>query len=200
MTYYPDLAESTMIDAGPHIRAIGWLDNKHPFPVGDAPVEFVQRLRELVATGYASIEALGWGVFMGGHTCELCHGAMKSLNLGVPAGDLLYVAPEMIGHYVEKHRYLPPPGFIEAVLKSPLPGTPEYSEIVSPFRDLHREYSDRQTESMYDLAARNAVKNGADPLAIKSATLAMFGNDCDQYCNKVTSIVAKMLEASGRAH
>jgi len=52
----------------------------------------------------------------------------------VPADGLLYVAPEMISHYVVDHDYLPPSELIEAVLRSPIPGTEEYTVCITRFR------------------------------------------------------------------
>jgi hypothetical protein len=78
----------------------------------------------------------------GFHRCELCREFTSHRNLGVPADDLLYVAPEMISHYVEEHEYLPPREFIDAVLASPMPGTEEYASAVAHFRELHKKYQE----------------------------------------------------------
>jgi hypothetical protein len=53
--------------------------------------------------------------------------------LGVPGRTVLYVAPEMILHYVTDHRYLPPAEFVEAVTTCPLPGTPAYAAAIAAF-------------------------------------------------------------------
>jgi hypothetical protein len=66
----------------------------------------------------------------GGRSCCLSSAAG---NVSVPAGAVLFVAPEMVAHYVEKHGYLPPQEFVEAVLAAPLPGTPNYTDAVEPF-------------------------------------------------------------------
>jgi hypothetical protein len=71
----------------------------------------------------------------GPHTSEFCKEFRASGNLGIPADGVLFVAPEMVAHYVEKHEYLPPPEFIQAVLMTPAPGTVEYAEAVRPFVD-----------------------------------------------------------------
>ncbi len=75
---------------------------------------------------------------MGPHQCELCHSFMASGNIGVPTGDLLYVAPEMLAHYITAHRYAPPAEFVAALMASPLPGTPEYHDAVARFRVYER--------------------------------------------------------------
>jgi hypothetical protein len=57
----------------------------------------------------------------------------------VPGGDLLFVAPEMVMHYIEQHGYRPPAEFVAAVLRSPLPDTEEYQIIMEPFWHWHRD-------------------------------------------------------------
>jgi hypothetical protein len=81
------------------------------------------------------VEALGWGASGGYHTCEFCGKAWGSGTFRVPAGDRVFFVPEMIAHYVEAHRYVPPAEFTEAVLTCPLPGTPEYEAAVAPFAE-----------------------------------------------------------------
>ena len=145
MSWYPDLGTVTLIDEGPHVRAVGWLaakgwfSPKKSFPTGETSIEFLLRLYQFAKHWADSTEALGWGLFLGVHGCELCDKFQSSGNFGVPAGELLYVAPEMIAHYVEVHQYCPPAEFITAVMNSPLPGTEEYRTAVEPFRKLHEQ-------------------------------------------------------------
>lgn len=113
--------------------AVGWLHPKHEFPRGAAPDEFVAKLKRLAACWGESIEALGWGVALGVHTCEFCQKALASGTFGVPAGDAIFHAPEMIAHYVEQHGYLPPEEFIAAALACPIPGTKAYAAAVESF-------------------------------------------------------------------
>ena len=129
-----------MVAVGEHVRAVGWLSNDNPFPRGDVPAEFVARLREFVALAAKSAEALWFPAFGGLHTCELCDQVHDGHNFGVPAGELLFVAPGMVAHYVEQHEYQPPPEFIAAVLASPLPGTMEYEAATAEFRRRHKEW------------------------------------------------------------
>lgn len=139
MSWYPDLGRVTMIDAGDHVRAVGWLSDEHPFPESDVPEDVVERIRTFAARWGEGVEALGWCLLAGPHNCELCGDFRASGNFGVPSADLLYVAPEMLLHYVEKHRYRAPEAFQAAILKSPLPGTDEYRSAVEPFRQLHQQ-------------------------------------------------------------
>jgi hypothetical protein len=140
MTWYPDLGKKTIVTEGPHVRAIGWLSSEHEFPTGVVPPAVLERVREFCQRWQDGLEALSFGLCMGPHQCELCHSFLASGNVGVPAGDLLYVFPEMLAHYIEAHRYAPPAEFVTAILASPLPGTPEYHDAVAKFRDYQREH------------------------------------------------------------
>ncbi|MBX7101376.1 MAG: hypothetical protein K1X89_26920 [Myxococcaceae bacterium] len=134
MAYFRDLGTSTQIAEGAFVRAVGWLAKGHDFPTGPVPEEFRERLKAFSLGWGQSVEALGWPVAAGPHACEFCSASHASGNFGVPAGALLYVCPEMLGHYVDSHRYRPPDAFVSAVLASPVPGTAEYAEAVRPFR------------------------------------------------------------------
>ena len=140
MTFYADMGTESMIDAGDHIRAVGWLSAGQPFAQGDVPPEFLDRLREFVRLWWPSTEAMGWCLTLGKHCCEFCHDFYAGGNLGVPDGSTLFAAPEMIAHYVEKHQYRPPAEFIAAVLKSPLPGTEEYRAAVENVLEPYLNY------------------------------------------------------------
>jgi hypothetical protein len=83
------------------------------------------------------------GAAGGFHTCEFCGQAHGVGNFGVPSGDLLFVAPEMAVHYIEKHGYSPPAEFVEAVLRSSLLDTEESQLIADPFWHRHREIIER---------------------------------------------------------
>jgi hypothetical protein len=151
MSFFPDMGTDSMVTAGEHVRAVGWLHPDHEYTKGDVPVEFLLRLKTFIASSGASSEALYFGAFFGFHTCEFCdhvhgvsdfgvpNGVHGSRNFGVPDGDLLFVAPEMIGHYVEQHGYCPPPEFVAALMRSPLPESEEYRILTEPFWHLHRD-------------------------------------------------------------
>jgi hypothetical protein len=100
---------------------------------------------------------LYFGAFGGLHTCEFCGRAHGINNFGVPSGDLLFVAPELVVHYIEEHGYSPPAAFVEAVLRSPLPDTEEYQLITEPFWHKHREAVERM------IAADHPIDNSPPP-------------------------------------
>ncbi len=51
-------------------------------------------------------------------------------NLYVPAERCVYVAPSMIAHYVDVHRYEPPAAFWEAVMNCPEMGSEKYRQAL----------------------------------------------------------------------
>jgi hypothetical protein len=134
MTFFPDLGTETQVAGGDFVQAVGWLYIEQPYPQGTVPPAFADRLRQFAGRWAESTQALGLPMSLGFHTCEFCGEARGYGNFGVPHGDVLFVAPEMIAHYVEAHRYAPPSEFIEAILKAPLPGTEEYRAAAERFR------------------------------------------------------------------
>jgi hypothetical protein len=133
MAYFPDLGTETQIAMAPFVRAVGWLAATQPYSVGQTSPGFVEKLRQLARHWGASTSALAWPAACGPHTCEFCGKVRASGNFGVPSNAILYVAPEMVAHYVEAHGYRPPDAFIEAVLACPHPDTSEYAQVVRPF-------------------------------------------------------------------
>jgi hypothetical protein len=133
----------TPVAEGEHVRAVGWLHPDHPYTTGEVPGEFVVRLKEFVARSAQSAEALWFGAAAGLHTCEFCGQVHGVNNFGVLGDDALFVAPEMVVHYVQRHGYRPPEEFIAAVLRSPLPDTDEYQLLSEPYWHMHREFIER---------------------------------------------------------
>lgn len=131
--FYRDLGRETEIVQGEYVRAVGWLDAGHAFPTGSVGNEGLERISAYAQRWAASVIALGWPVSGGPHTCHLCGAFRASGNFGVPDGDVLFVCPEMISHYVALHSYLPPPEFLSAIRRAPLPESPEYDAAVSRF-------------------------------------------------------------------
>jgi hypothetical protein len=76
------------------------------------------------------------------HDCEFClyEPPMGLHNLFVPAGDRIYVCPELILHYMIAHHYRPPHEFCQAVLACPEMRSKSYFDalLASGGRDLVR--------------------------------------------------------------
>jgi hypothetical protein len=113
--YLEDLAPCrvTPIDSEPTAKSIGWLDQAYPFPTGDTSKKFRSILRRLVK----DIKNPMWGF----HECEFCEGRRSQGNGEIhvvgPDGTI-YIAPQLVVHYVEIHNYLPTQEFIDAILSS----------------------------------------------------------------------------------
>ena len=139
--YYPDLTPFTYSRAvcGTHVLNIGWLSRSAQFPIGDTSEEFRRALRKLAENPVH--------LCAGRHKCEFCDFRRLEIPAGngeihVPAaaGSVVYAAPELVPHYVEEHRYLPPTEFIEAVvayraMKIPWEGIRTYWEGLLPLLD-----------------------------------------------------------------
>ena len=122
---------------------VGWLDDTHPFNIGDVSEEFVDALFDLCLNPSNQMR--------GFHVCPFCstppsspmrikrggqemvidvpqhmfmeRGGRKawlgSAEIRVSGKDgIIYAAPTMVYHYVAAHNYLPPDEFIQAVLSS----------------------------------------------------------------------------------
>ncbi|MDM7991825.1 MAG: hypothetical protein QUS11_00760 [Candidatus Fermentibacter sp.] len=127
MAYYRDLSrfryESGLLHGG---LSVGWLTWWLPYRRGRAPEGFPAALLDL-CMGPKAVQHRGL------HYCPFCfrwrqgspirlrHDGREALLGGSivavrhPDGTI-FAAPDLICHYVEIHRYLPPAKFIEAVL------------------------------------------------------------------------------------
>lgn len=113
MAYFPDLTPHVYSSVDGSLN-VGWLSKDEPFPTGDVPDGFLARLRLVPVVN----------LYRGVHACEFCsHRAgridwAKSGNgeFKVTHAGVTYTAPALVAHYIEAHRYLPPQGFIDAVM------------------------------------------------------------------------------------
>jgi hypothetical protein len=141
--YIPDLTEygylESYLRAG--LLAIGWLDADHAFPTGDAPEQVLDRLWKYIERPIA--QTRGW------HSCPFC-ATTRAIRVRRDAADHLlgdaeirvfsntgeaYAAPNLIHHYMETHRYLPPAPFLDAVRMGPLPGTATYEALIQGYTE-----------------------------------------------------------------
>ena len=126
----PDLSNNCYLASGDTLRAIGWLEAGHRFSVGEAPRDFVAALRSHLADPFGLMD------FCGNHQCSLCpsgSGPFGNGELIIPSDTYCYVAPVLVGHYVEQHGYLPPDQFISAVMQSPPQQSAQYFSLLEPF-------------------------------------------------------------------
>lgn len=128
MAWIEDL---TVCDSRYSLKAIGWLSKDKPFPVGEVPEDFFEKLCQLLVNPW-SPPALP--VTAGRHRCDLCQfsgGAenisykqyqiqsWSSSSLYVPGLHRIYVSPASLAHYIDAHCYQPPAEYVEAVMQCP---------------------------------------------------------------------------------
>ena len=110
-----------------HILAVGWLGQGLPYSRGPTARDVFDRLLLFAAQPWQPC------VSMGVHECELCQFAgerVGSSNLYIPFDGKIYVAPELITHYINAHYYQPPRVFCEAVLACPAMDSMEYKQLL----------------------------------------------------------------------
>jgi hypothetical protein len=143
MTYYKDLSDYRYVkditgredaevewlhedNSSYQLLNVGWLDGRFPFPSGSF------HGKEKTLKIIANYCRYSFHITMGMHICNICEDPyLGLLRLDQPSfycfigdgeiyikGDknIIYVAPTLIYHYIEKHRYIPPKSFIEALL------------------------------------------------------------------------------------
>ena len=139
----PQIEEGIIYKRRTSIVNIGWLDNQHPFITGFSSELFLDKLFKLYIiqrkNGYR-----GFHVCQLCHTIKSSSVTLKNkgqeITIDLPdpmimekggrtaligsreilvhnGKGIVYVAPNMICHYVAEHNYLPPQEFIHAVLE-----------------------------------------------------------------------------------
>jgi hypothetical protein len=134
--YFPDLTMYRYLNQVEltNVLNVGWLDKDAPFPVGDVPVGFLDRLK--LWMGKARVNQS-----RGLYECNICKpvqwpllpldqhprldvGEGKGILMGhwevwIPSlSKKIYAAPALIYHYVELHRYRPPDEYVASVMSS----------------------------------------------------------------------------------
>lgn len=127
MAYFPDLSNERQLASGDDVRAVGWLDRNYTFTTGSVNHDFLQILKRHIAERWTIV------LMMGIHECELCSKFASAGNLIIPTETVVYIAPEMISHYIEVHNYKPPDEFIKAVIDCPEQESSKYMNLVQKF-------------------------------------------------------------------
>ncbi len=123
MTTLDDLATVALAD-GRVALAVGWLGGESDFPCSEAPDQIVADLRLLAAVPK--------NVQRGLHYCEFCDAESPLVSrseldepvvqgtgeIWIDDGDVRFVSPTLIVHYVEAHHYHPPERFRVAVARA----------------------------------------------------------------------------------
>ena len=127
IVYFEDLTPYSYGRSTPaeNVLNVGWLSLGQPFTTGSTSERFVAELAVLAADPV--------DITRGIHLCEFCPPPPRTLTpaglpmidpidgtfgngeIRVTSGEVTYVAPVLILHYVVAHRYLPPTEFVRAV-------------------------------------------------------------------------------------
>jgi hypothetical protein len=126
MAFYEDLSPYNYHHHSKKELNIGWLQIDQPFPIGEVPIGFMERLNLYLNSDFTLFH------YMGDHDCEFCDKRESACcEIRVVSNEgIAYAAPELIRHYIEVHNYLPTQEFIDAVMSGPSPGSDEYNNIV----------------------------------------------------------------------
>lgn len=137
--FYRDLSHESDVEHGSHVRAVGWLSKDHPYAIGHVSGQFLTSLHWHICTAWQPRRKSGI------HLCAFCPQPLPNgryiggnTNVWIPTRDRIYVAPELILHYIRAHGYNPPTEFAIAVLACPEQGSPEYLRLMDRFRSKRR--------------------------------------------------------------
>lgn len=126
--YYEDLSpyHHRLPSILPGVLCVGWIDVFHDYSIGDTPSELIEKIKTLAVCRSRTFE-IQVNVVRGLRPCPFCgreiYLVMQSgqkLMLGMselwfPTAGGWLAAPSLVIHYIENHRYLPPPVFLQAV-------------------------------------------------------------------------------------
>ncbi len=143
--YFPDLSPYPITKEYQTLGTlcVGWLTKEVPYPRCLTSEEFQARLFAFCLRPVFQMR--------GFHRCEFCSPPpsfmicvkrgnqevwLGSAEMRVFYQNRVYAAPNLIYHYVTEHQYCPPEEFIEAVLKGPLPGSPEYETFLKRWEQV----------------------------------------------------------------
>jgi len=122
--YFQDLSTYCYAVDAPlnDVKMVGWLAAHHAYTTGDVTVDLIKKLTQLSFVN--SVRPM-----RGYHYCEFCDEEEitvewngRKMRLGMseiwvpsPGYTVIYAAPELIVHYIQKHNYRPPAQFISSV-------------------------------------------------------------------------------------
>lgn len=162
MSYYEDLTPYNYHHHSKRELNVGWLEKEQEFQIGDVPEGFIERLKTI--SEHRVFQTRGFQL------CHFCKEqivdnkikcATSSCEIRVVGKDgFVYASPQMIVHYIEEHKYLPPQQFIDAVMNGPLPGSAEYDEVIKRLPESwERRHPDTNDEDYEEKMKRMMVDN-----------------------------------------
>lgn len=106
----PNLAYDPSIPSEFNAVLVGWIGDKI-LSTGNVPAETLKKLEWAYNNRDIDQGALGE------HDCEVCNNHTDRGEILIIDGEIMYVTPRMIVHYIKTHSYLPPEEFLLAVDK-----------------------------------------------------------------------------------
>jgi hypothetical protein len=124
MAVYQDLSPYDYSPSGIDMVNVGWLGHGSAYPIGSVDARVLAELLNRAADPV--------NVMRGLHDCEFCDeespiripaavGIHERISLGtgeihvVGEDGVVYAAPTLIVHYIERHGYMPPDVFMDAL-------------------------------------------------------------------------------------
>lgn len=153
MSYYPDLTPYNYHHYSEKELNVGWLEKKFEFSKGEVPAGFVDNLKIYFELGNTFFH------YHGSHDCHFCeHKGNSSKEIRVVSNTgQIYASPEGILHYIEKHNYLPPQEFIDAVMTGPKPGSDLYKSIIALMPTFWKQRKQDTNDEDYEAKIQNQM-------------------------------------------
>ncbi len=158
--YYEDLSSYEYFNGVtfPNIINIGWIDLEHGVNIGPIPSNALEKLKDIVAERGKFRGIVN--VMRGIHSCPKCGASglysekngkktlLGNSEIWVPWDGKIYVAPNLIIHYIKDHNYLPPEEFIQALVsldtEKPFDGQSLYDELAEKFYNATPDHKETQ--------------------------------------------------------
>ena len=125
--WFEDLTPCTYFSVTVHLVAIAWLERGKEYSKGKVDRAIYDALVNMQNDPWQPVASAG------AHECDLCQfvgEARGQSNLFIPSRGTIYVAPELIVHYINTHGYAPPQEFCRAVLECPPMRSMEYLKLI----------------------------------------------------------------------
>lgn len=193
MPYFKDLEPCTAFPGEwKNLQSVGWLAKGHEYPRGPVDLHLLQRMSQL-----------GWhppGASTAFHRCEFCgEGPPAHSETGaifVPGEGVLYVAPRMIRHYIQKHGYQPPAQFLDAARTSPTDGLTFDAAIGRHF--VRPAVEIEVLEGLEPVRRRPGMYiGGTDSRGLHGMLLEIVANSLDEYLVGAATRIAVDVDAQG---
>lgn len=126
--YIPDLTPYVFMNHAPDplLLAVGWLDEHHDFPKGQASKESLAKILDLCFKPVNQTRGFHFSPFLPTQNANAYQVEYQGHKMGLGSAEIrvpgrdgkCYAAPNLIYHYIKDCGYLPPQEFLEALEQS----------------------------------------------------------------------------------